>query len=204
MLALLAAIAGARRVGGPGRRRAARRLAVQSPRDGDVEFHRRGARAVRRHRAGRCIAAAPRRLRHRRHRHRPAPDHGDLPQVAGARHLGQRRLARVRECPRLSGGAVEPAARRHRQYRNAAPAAARPRILSIAAARQRPDRGFRARRSVPPLVHQATVRSRPLPRGVERGHVPDARIVPGVDPAAGRGAGRHLRGRRAAVRRRRA
>ena len=38
---------------------------------------------------------------------------------------------------------------------------------------------------------------------VERRHVPHADAVPRLDPAAGRGAGRHLRGRRQAVRRRR-
>ncbi len=68
---LVAAVRRARR---PARRRdacAAERLvivAVQSPRDGDVELHRRRGRAVRRHRAGRQFAAAARRLRHRRSR----------------------------------------------------------------------------------------------------------------------------------------
>ena len=65
----------------------------------------------------------------------------------GARHLGQRRFARIRECARLSRGAVEPAARRHHQCRNAAPPAARPRQHSLAAARQRQYRRCRKRRS---------------------------------------------------------
>ena len=124
--------------------------------------------------------------------------------AARARHLGQCRFARIRECAGLSGGAVEPAARRHHQRRDAAPAAARPRQHPAAAARQR---------RISPMP-RATIRSaspssrsrpsRALPRSVERRDVPDAGPVPRLDPAAGRGAGRHLRGRRQAVRRRRA
>ena len=147
---------------------------------------------------------AAQRLRHRRHRHRTAPDDGDLPQGAGARHLGQRRLARVRERARLSRGALEPAAGRHHQYRDAAPAAARPRHHSVAAARQRQHRRCRERRPVPPRLHQDQDRPRPLPRGVERPSRSSPRPCFGLDPAAGRGAGRHLRGRRQAVRRWRA
>ena len=76
--------------------------------------------------------------------------------------------------------------------------------LPAAAARQRQHRRCRRatiRSVVAFLKHQE--RARALPRGVERRDVPHAGAVPRLDPAAGRGAGRHLRGRRQAVRRRR-
>ena len=124
-----------------GRGRAAHHLALRSPRDGDVELQRQRGGAVRRHRARHRRAAVARQLRHRRHRHRAAAEHRHLPQGADARHLGQLRVARVRERAVLSGGAHQPAAAGDRQCRHAAPPPARASTISRcpSAATRRPS-----------------------------------------------------------------
>ena len=165
-----------------GRGRAAGRLAVQPPRDGDLEFHRRGTGAVRP--VERDAATVPRR-----------GGYDIVVTVTGPRQtLVTRRkervlgiwvnvdFARLRERAVLSRGAVEPAARRHRQRRDAAPAAARPRQYPAAAADRQRHRRRRARRSVPRAFIRLKSEHELYQRGVQRRHLPHADAVPRRDP----------------------
>ena len=103
-------------------------------------------------------------LRSGRHRDRAAADLPHPAQAARARHLGQRRLARIRARAVLSRHSEQSPGGRNRQSRHIAAAAGRARQFPAAATHRPGHRRHRARRSVPRRLRAAGKRARPLPR----------------------------------------